>query len=242
MRFLRTLSVLLLAAALAGCTRPAAEDPLYDVTLEGPAAVPVGTEAQFTMSFDGAGEATAHHMGAHMGHGAMPPMLEGEPHCTAAEDGADLPGTFHASCTFDRVGTSWVRAHAMVGGRESMSQHHMVIVFPENDTFAVTTDGLPTQVKAGEPVAFAVRVQGPPGNSTHFGAHFWNASQEDPTGRLGVASGCAHPAGDHNLPGTVTTSCVFPAPGTYYVRGHMRVEIGPERYNFWAEEQVVQAT
>lgn len=254
MRPIRAVLLLLLAAILAGCSRPADDGPegpapldAYTVTLEGPASVQVGAEATFVVRFHGEHAMQAHHVGAHVADAADlgPGDIEGARGCTHLEGEAALPGTFQVACRFDHVGTAQVRGHALVrqdgDERESFSAEHHVTVFPGPGSYNVTTQGVLAQASAGEPMSFTVHVQGPPGNSTHVGAHFWNASQAEPSGNLATAASCVHPAADHDLPGNVTTSCVFPAPGTYHLRGHARVDVGGP-HHFWAAEQVVQVT
>lgn len=58
--------------------------------------------------------------------------------------------------------------------------------------------------------------------SDHIGAHFWNATQADPTGALASSTACAHTGG--NLPGTHRAQCTAPLqPGTYHIRAHARM-------------------
>ena len=73
--------------------------------------------------------------------------------------------------------------------------------------------------------------------SDHIGAHFWNATQADPTGALMSAMTCAHRGGD--LPGTYEAMCTAPmAPGTYHLRSHARMsDDDAMMHHWWSDEQ-----
>ncbi len=104
----------------------------------------------------------------------------------------------------------------------------------DEDTFTLTIEGAPEGPV--EAVSFNLVISGGmEGDSDHIGAHYWNATQSDPMAAFGQSKGCAHQGGV--APDTFHVVCNM-EPGTWYVRGHMRLE-GDEVFNYWSDEFIV---
>lgn len=107
-------------------------------------------------------------------------------------------------------------------------------------SYQLTTDGVPSIVVGAGDAAFTLDILGQiDASSDHIGAHFWTSSQADPTAAIGDSGPCSHTTAD--VVGQHDVTCTFPAPGTYYLRGHMRYtpEEG-EPINYWGPETMVR--
>ncbi len=108
-----------------------------------------------------------------------------------------------------------------------------------SESFRLTVSGAPTHVESGERVMFAVTVESVAGSgatTTHFGAHYWDQSTDDPDGDFGLAGGCSHVQGATEVPGSLEVTCENLSDGTHFFRGHLRLQQGDELLNFWSEE------
>lgn len=229
----------LVATALAGCTTAEAE---YDLTATGvPANATAGEPFTFQVRAEGDVSATTDHLGAHYWSASVADdeatsSLGDSVGCAHTE--GDLPGSWDVTCTIEAPGTYYVRGHARTteGTGDEAHDHdfwsaeHEVHVQPGEDQYTLTTDGAPANATAGEPFTFQLMVDGAATSSDHIGAHHWNATED--TGDIADAGACEHQEGD--LPGTFTVTCTL-EPGVYSVRGHMRLTVGDQMNDFWAE-------
>lgn len=107
----------------------------------------------------------------------------------------------------------------------------------ETGAYALTVDGVPSMVTAGNVFTFNLNVDGPLGNSTHIGAHYADNDTTDPA--ASAMLGCDHVQGD--LPGTVVVSCKIDEGGVWHVFGHVATGSGDSEQHYWAEPITVTA-
>ena len=105
------------------------------------------------------------------------------------------------------------------------------------DAFQLTFAGVPSTLAPNATFQGTLTVRsssGEHGTSDHVGAHFWNATQADPTAAIGSSTACTHRQGNTELPGSFNIECTAPAtPGTYHVYGHVRIS-GGTTLNWWS--------
>lgn len=106
------------------------------------------------------------------------------------------------------------------------------------ETYEVTVEGAPAT--ADGPFTLHVHVDGDMEHTTdHVGVHYWNETVSDPDTEFSKALSCPHGKGD--VPGEYDITCDVDS-GTWYMRGHLRIEDGETKYDYWGEEFVVEVT
>ena len=100
-------------------------------------------------------------------------------------------------------------------------------------TYTLTyPNALPPDAVVNDPVSFTLQIDGEQGMSSHIGAHHWSYDVMDPSAEFTAQSGaCGHAGG--GVPGLFTVTCQWMAPGTYYVHGHLRIQVGEDLKDYW---------
>ncbi|MGB0651976.1 MAG: hypothetical protein ACPGQL_02150 [Thermoplasmatota archaeon] len=233
------------AVGLAGCTT-GSDDVSLELSLSGlPTLAVLGKDIPVTLT--ASGDATSDHVGAHFWSSQVAdPTASFEQRAGNCEHPAGphtLPGQLSITCNFTELGVFYVYAHARVNedGEDVnfWGPGQMVEVVLGPDSYVLSAAN-PT-FAGGSSGAFDLVIEGPSGSSGHIGAHYWNDSTDDPDADFGAQAGaCTHVDGVQSLPGTFGVTCEFPGDGIYYLRGHLRVEVGDRTHDYWTEETMVQ--
>lgn len=93
----------------------------------------------------------------------------------------------------------------------------------------------PRLVNVGERFSFTLTASGATIATDHIGAHYGTSYSADPS-LATYPNACEHQPG--SLPGRYTISCTISTPGTYHMRGHIRVTSDGETYQFWSMEDI----
>lgn len=230
---------LLLALALAGCTSPIDEDT-YE--LEAIGLVFSGTNAQFGLDATGPLSTFTDHIGGHYWTSAVDDPTaafdDRAGNCAHVPGGGELPGTFQVDCDLKHFGPLAIYGHARATADDQVynywSEAQMVTVLPDDDTFALAIEDL-EELEDG--VSFTVNITGDlEGTSTHIGGHYWDAPTNNPT-VAGSVGGCVHVAGGGTVPGSFQVTCSRTDSSSWQYRGHLRVEVDGQQWNYWSEEQ-----
>lgn len=223
----------------------------YSLDVSGvPAEVEAGQNFTFVLRATGGAPATSDHIGAHFGNRSA----AGEPAntttyaraCQHVTTSTPVPGTFQVTCSMPGAGAWYLRGHVLAAGNHSWGSETAITARPAwtpSGNYTLNLTGVPTVARANENVTMNLSIAGPPGLSSHFGAHFNATSRGAPT--VAAYNGaCSHQTTPTTVPPTApfVVTCTFPAPGTYYLRGHLRVDEGiplPTTNNYWTGEHVV---
>lgn len=100
-------------------------------------------------------------------------------------------------------------------------------------TYTLTTTGVPSQATPGVAFTFTLDIAGPAVTSDHIGGHW------DSTADVAAAPerACGHTPGD--VPGTFDVTCTIAQPGTWHLRGHMRLGTEGNYTHFWGPDNTV---
>ncbi len=105
------------------------------------------------------------------------------------------------------------------------------------DTYTLTVHEAPATATADETFTFNMTVEGDVEHATdHLGAHYGNQSTDEPSTDV-YDKACNHQA--TTVPGEFEVTCTISEPGTYYYRGHMRIQADGETYNWWSAEHTL---
>jgi hypothetical protein len=110
---------------------------------------------------------------------------------------------------------------------------------PTADSYQLVVEGAPAQVDLGQEYTFTLKVTGSPSfESDHIGAHYGAyASAQSPSTAV-YTKACEHQSG--TLAGTFTVKCTANEAGTIHLRGHARVLVGEQTFNYWAPEVAIK--
>lgn len=243
-------AILLTFIVLSGCTdddgttddegAPPGGAPEYSLGLSGvPATVVAGEPFTITLSVTGAPTLASDHVGAHYGTSTSnEPSTTVYPSACPHQAGT-LPGTFTVTCTVTSPGSIHLRGHARAteaGAQlDFWSSESVVIVEPAG--YTLTVADLPANVTAGKNFTFTLTIAGGgPEESDHIGAHFGMSASTEPSTTV-YPSACPHQSG--TVPGVFMVTCSVAEPGTYHLRGHLRITKGDTQENYWSEERML---
>lgn len=236
-------AALLAVLALAGCTAPLGADT-YDLRAVG--FDQGGTTATFGLDVQGPVETETDHIGGHYWLGTVDDPTaafdDRAGDCAHVPGGGTLPGTFDVTCGLGHFGELTIHGHARVTeGEETFNywtEAQTVTVTPDDDTFTLTVEDLEA---LDDGVSFTLNVTGDlEGFSDHIGGHVWTESTDEPTA-AGSDGACAHVAGGGTVPGTFEVTCTLDGgEAPWHYRGHLRVTVGDEQWDYWTEEQTFQ--
>ena len=216
-----------------------------------PQAVEAGQNFTFVLRATGGTPATSDHIGAHYGDVSAPSAPANTTtyaracqHITVA---TPVPGTYNVTCSMPSAGTWYLRGHVRSAGNDSWGSERSLVVRPAwvaNGTYALNLTGVPTVVRAGQNFTMNLTMTGTTGVSSHFGAHYGMNSTGAPT-TAAYDQACTHQTTITPIPTSApyVVTCSFGAPGTYYLRGHLRVDEGipPAAQNYWTGEYAILA-
>lgn len=232
-------------------TTPPTPEPYvpYDLTvLHLPTAVEAGKNFSFVLQATGGVPATSDHIGAHFGSASVPDAganTTSYPRaCVHTTVATPVPGTYNVTCSVPTAGEWFLRGHVRVGAANDSWGDEMTLIVRSawnatgNHTLNLT--GVPTLARVGQNVTMNLSMTGPTGISSHFGAHYGRNSSDAPSTTV-YESGCTHQGTPTPVPTTYTVTCAFAAPGTYYLRGHLRLDEGipPATSNYWTGEYAI---
>lgn len=222
---------------------PDARPDLTLTTTGVPTAAIVGVPITFDLNVTG-DAVESDHVGAHYDVEAHPePTRAYGTACVHVA--ASLPSNFTVSCTFESLGTHYLRGHVRVMVGETSydswaATEHVIQVRGPVGPFNLTTSGVPfLPVARNASFNFTLSVEGPVDASNHIGGHFGPNSTDTPTVSA-YPFPCNHTEGP--LPGDYLVTCTIPAeaaPGQHHLRGHVRITVGAQQHDFWADEDTV---
>ncbi len=224
----------LVLVAFSGCSAPINE-PSFAVETSNLETTPPG--AVFDMKVTGTSTVDTDHIGGHYWFDSMPSELS-----ASASDGGcahqagTLPGEFSIACTIHHIGTTYIYGHARYTNKEAVLDYWgepmTVTIQPDADTFQLTATNVTTNAGVAE---FDLVISGDvTGFSDHIGGHYWSQSTDAPTAS-GSDGGCTHVPGGGSVPGTYHVTCDM-GEGTWTYRGHLRLTIDGEQWNYWTAE------
>lgn len=237
-----TTASLLAVLALAGCTAPLGDDT-YELTAVG--FEHEGTTATFGLDVEGRRSTTSDHIGGHYWLGEVDDptaaFADRAGDCAHVPGGGEVPGTFEVTCDLKHFGELAVHGHLRITEEDETFNYwtpaQTVTVTPDDDTFTLTVEDLES-VEGG--VSFTLNVTGSlQGFSDHIGGHVWADSTDAPT-VPGSDGGCSHVPGGGTVPGTFEVTCTFDGEAPWHYRGHLRVTVGDEQWNYWTTEQTFE--
>lgn len=229
-------------------TEPTPEPPLdsssYRLAAAGiPAQAKLGARWNFTLFVNGSLTRPSTHIGAHFANNDTtdPPVVPGRRDCEHVA--GDLPGVFTAACRMNETGTWYVWGHAQINDSGELrnwwaSPPAIVKVRDYN----LTLSGVPTApISSNQTFSFSVASVGSENVTTHhFGAHFWNASTEQPTIQNATGA-CEHLA--VGAVGNYTITCAIanrePLPQGFFLRGHLLLAEGATVLEWWSAETTI---
>lgn len=210
-----------------------------------PAQVEAGKKFNFTLFVNGTLSRTSDHIGAHYADNiTVSPPGAGRRDCEHPT-GA-VPGVYLVNCTITTPGTWHVFGHLRLAENGTTYNYWAAPQAVKVRAYNLTLVGFPTAPQvSNQSFTFTLNVNGTENvTSDHIGAHVFNASTATPTvsGQVAAAVGsCTHAngatAGNHTVTCTITHAGA--TPGTYYVRGHLRITEGGVQTNFWSAEHTV---
>lgn len=218
----------------------------YALTAVGiPAQVEVGRAFNFTLFANGTLNRTTEHVGAHYADNVTTtPPGPGRRDCAHAT--GSVPGVWLVNCTISQPGTWHVFGHLRLVENGTTYDYWAAPQAVKVRNYTLTLAGFPTTPQvSNQSFTFTLNLTGTENvTSDHVGAHVFNASTPNPTVSAQVAPAvgvCTHGSGF--TAGNHTVSCTIvhngAAPGTYYVRGHLRITEGGVQTNFWSAEHTV---
>ena len=234
-------------------TTPDAETPVftpYTLDVSGlPQEVEAGMNFTFVLRATGGTPGTSDHLGAHYGNlsaAALPANTTTYPRaCQHVTTTTDVPGTYNVTCAMPSAGTWYLRGHVLAQGNHSWGNEMALTARPAwtpNGTYTLNLTGVPTVVPANQNVTMNLTMTGPSGISNHFGAHYGRNATGTPS-LDAYPQACVHVTALTPIPpGSPTVvTCNFSEPGTYYLRGHLRVDEGlpPAPRDHWTSEHVI---
>lgn len=224
-------------------TAPVLDTSSYGLAAAGaPGQAKPGSKFNFTLFANGTTTHASDHIGAHYANNdTAAPNASAMKACDHAT--GNLPGQFVVTCTLADQGTWYIYGHARI---TDTSQHDWWVATPlvvKVRDYTLAVSGIPTNAQtSGGNFSFQVNISGTDNVTTdHIGAHFWNASETNPTIQ-NAAGACAHIAS--GAVGNYTISCSITNPGAlaphdYYLRGHLRIVEGGTTLEWWSPEQKV---
>lgn len=223
---------------------PALGNDTYALATAGiPAQAEVGKPFNYTLYVNGTFEATSNHIGAHFRNtteGALSASAMGA--CSHIGTNETLPGEFNLTCTLDTPGTHYVYGHVRITENGETYNYWAEPRAVKVRNYTINLTGVPSTAQASsQNFTFTMAIQGTENvTSDHIGAHFWNATTSAPTA-ANAAGACSHVAGAAIDTFTVTCQIAHAGvtPGTYYLRGHLRITEGGSQVNFWSSEHEV---
>jgi hypothetical protein len=204
-----------------------------------------GARIGFTLFVNGTTTAESDHIGAHFAdNDTTNPPVTGRQDCE--HTAGALPGTYGVNCTLANVGTWYVWGHARINNSGALlnwwtPQASIVKVRDYN----LTVGGVPTNAQPSNgnfTILVNVTALGGSDNATsdHIGAHYWNASEANPT-TDNAAGACIHVAG--GVVGSHTITCAIPndglTPKDFFLRGHIRIAESGTTLSWWSAESKV---
>lgn len=225
----------------------------YDLAVSGiPQAVEAGQNFTFVLRATGGAPATSDHIGAHYGNASAPDAPANTTTyaraCQHVDVATPVPGTYNVTCSVPSAGTWYFRGHVRAGpGNDSWGNETPLTVRPAwtaTGNYTLNLTGVPTVARAGENVTMNLTIAGPTGLSSHYGAHFGGNSTGTPA-IPAYPNACMHQDSPTNVPpgAPFVVTCTFPAPGTYYVRGHMFITEGlplaSSGNHYWSGEHAI---
>lgn len=205
-----------------------------------PTTVFAGEAFTFNLTIAGETEMETDHIGAHYNTTPNPEPAGAYGKACEHQPGT-VPGEFVVRCTFAEEGEHFLRGHLRVNDsgtlRNFWTDEFEVVARGPVGNHTLATSGMPTlPVTAGSTFNFTLAITGDADVSDHIGGHFGaNSSATPKVSDYPLA--CAHTAG--SVPGEYAVSCEVPAtaaPGTYHLRGHMRITVDSMKHDFWAPE------
>ena len=222
---------------------PTPDAPVFTLTADGvPATAIVGQTFTFELTVEGDESFETDHLGAHYDVEAHP-APEGAYGKGCDHQLATVPGTFTIECTIAETGTHFLRGHLRLNVSDTLHNYWTdefeVEVREPVGNYTLTTVGMPTlPVAPGDSFNFTLTIAGEStDHSDHIGGHFGMNSTDDDVVVGDFAYGCQHQSGE--VPGEFTVTCPVPddaAPGTYYLRGHLRITAAGVNHEFWADQ------
>jgi len=109
---------------------------------------------------------------------------------------------------------------------------------PTSDSYRLTAEDMPSLVSAGENFTYTLIIEGEPEwTSDHIGGHFGNTSTDQPSTAV-YTGACFHAPTLREVPDTFEITCRINEPGTWYLRGHMRIALDDGQVlNWWTDEE-----
>lgn len=224
-------------------TLPPLDSSTYQLAVAGmPTQAKPGARFNFTLFANGSVTRASDHIGGHFAGNdtTNPPVPPGRGDCE--HQAGDLPGQFVVDCTLGTVGTWYVWGHARIndsGELRNWWPATPAIVKVRN--FTVEVSGVPTAPVASKSnFTIRVNVTGTENaTSNHLGAHYWNATQPNPTAANSTGA-CAHLPDATGAIGSWTITCSIENKNVgatdFFLRGHVRVTEGDTTLDWWGEE------
>lgn len=179
---------------------------------------------------------SSNHIGAHYWTSQVPdPTAQFNQQAGAClHQAGNYPAAFSVVCSWGTPGTYYVYGHLRENsGTDHWASPIQVHVQAAEVVYTLTyLDGAPSAGRAGSPIAFDLKIEGPSATSNNVGAHYWTYLPNEPTSEMGESEACAFSTA--TVPATVTVECTFETAGTYYLLGHMELTVEGEMRDFWA--------
>ncbi len=238
----------MLVVGFAGCTdnidTPEMKLNAYKLSTSGvPSLVAADESFSFELQATGAPESTSTHIGAH--YWSAPPQdptasLADGRGCEHTSEETAVPGTYTVTCAIEEAGTWHVYGHVRVEIAGQKFDFWAAPVAVNVAAYTLSVRDVPDALNAGESFTFTMTADGAPNMaSTHIGAHYWATPQTDPTGGLADARACDHLEAEAQVPGEYQVTCRMDEPGTWHIYGHVRVQEGDTKLDFWAPAETV---
>ncbi|MDX1612552.1 MAG: hypothetical protein R3185_09285, partial [Candidatus Thermoplasmatota archaeon] len=107
-------------------------------------------------------------------------------------------------------------------------------------TYTLTVSEVPANVTVAQNFTLNLTIEGEENRTTdHIGAHYGDNSTEEASFEV-YNRACFHLEGE--LPGTYTVTCQFEEAGTHHLRGHMRLTLEDEVFEYWSQEVAITAS
>lgn len=227
-------------------TLPVLDSSTYALAVAGqPGQAKPGTRWNFTLFANGSVTQASDHVGAHYADNDTtdPPTAPGRKDCE--HPNGELPGVFTVHCAILGEGTWHVWGHARINDSGELRNWWTADPFVVKvRDYALNTSGFPTNPPtSNQNFTFTLAIVGADNaTSTHLGAHYWNATEANPT-VLNSAGACAHAPNATASVDTHTVTCAIPHTGVgakdFFVRGHLRLTEGATTLDWWSPETKV---